>query len=87
MRANLDLLADQLSQYLLNEHSADKINTAAIGNLASQLHLHVIGRFKTDACWPQPVWGNLQTSDEYPNSQLLKIKSDLNTLINSLATI
>lgn len=37
----------------------DKINTAAIGNVVNQLHIHVIGRFKNDPVWPAPVWGNL----------------------------
>lgn len=36
---------------------ADKINTAAIGNMVPQLHIHVVARFKDDACWPAPIWG------------------------------
>ncbi|SFC37417.1 Diadenosine tetraphosphate (Ap4A) hydrolase [Marinospirillum celere] len=35
----------------------DKLNVATLGNLVPQLHLHVIARFKTDATWPGPVWG------------------------------
>jgi diadenosine tetraphosphate (Ap4A) HIT family hydrolase len=35
----------------------DKLNIAALGNAVPQLHVHVIARFKTDAAWPQPVWG------------------------------
>jgi diadenosine tetraphosphate (Ap4A) HIT family hydrolase len=35
----------------------DKMNIAALGNVVSQLHIHVIARFKTDAAWPRPVWG------------------------------
>jgi diadenosine tetraphosphate (Ap4A) HIT family hydrolase len=34
----------------------DKINIAAIGNVVSQLHVHVIARFRNDAAWPRPVW-------------------------------
>lgn len=34
-----------------------KINTAALGNMVSQLHVHVIGRHQQDAAWPKPVWG------------------------------
>jgi len=37
--------------------SPDKINIGALGNLVPQLHIHVLGRFKTDAAWPGPVWG------------------------------
>jgi diadenosine tetraphosphate (Ap4A) HIT family hydrolase len=35
----------------------EKINTAAIGNIVRQLHVHVIGRAEGDANWPGPVWG------------------------------
>ena len=34
-----------------------KINTAAIGNIVRQLHIHVIARNQGDANWPGPVWG------------------------------
>lgn len=34
-----------------------KLNVAALGNQVSQLHIHVIARFETDAAWPKPVWG------------------------------
>jgi diadenosine tetraphosphate (Ap4A) HIT family hydrolase len=37
---------------------AKKINTAALGNMVSQLHVHVIARFVGDAAWPAPVWGS-----------------------------
>lgn len=36
----------------------DKINVGALGNLVPQLHIHVIGRKKTDRAWPGPVWGS-----------------------------
>jgi diadenosine tetraphosphate (Ap4A) HIT family hydrolase len=35
----------------------DKINIGALGNVVSQLHVHVIGRFLSDPAWPGPVWG------------------------------
>ena len=34
-----------------------KINTALIGNMVSQLHLHIVGRHEDDEAWPRPVWG------------------------------
>jgi diadenosine tetraphosphate (Ap4A) HIT family hydrolase len=37
---------------------AKKINTAALGNMVPQLHIHIIARFETDAAWPSPVWGS-----------------------------
>ena len=36
---------------------ADKVNVAALGNQVPQLHVHVIGRLKSDVAWPGPVWG------------------------------
>ena len=35
----------------------DKLNLAALGNQVRQLHVHVLGRFESDAAWPGPVWG------------------------------
>jgi diadenosine tetraphosphate (Ap4A) HIT family hydrolase len=35
----------------------DKLNVAALGNQVRQLHVHVIGRFRADSAWPNPVWG------------------------------
>ena len=35
----------------------EKINTAALGNIVRQLHIHVVARRAGDANWPQPVWG------------------------------
>jgi diadenosine tetraphosphate (Ap4A) HIT family hydrolase len=34
-----------------------KINTAALGNMVRQLHIHVVARNEGDAAWPGPVWG------------------------------
>lgn len=35
----------------------DKLNTAALGNVTAQLHVHVVGRRRDDGLWPDPVWG------------------------------
>ena len=42
---------------LKNLTGAKKINTGALGNIVSQLHVHVIARSEGDAAWPGPVWG------------------------------
>jgi diadenosine tetraphosphate (Ap4A) HIT family hydrolase len=34
-----------------------KLNVGALGNITSQLHVHVVGRRPDDAAWPGPVWG------------------------------
>jgi diadenosine tetraphosphate (Ap4A) HIT family hydrolase len=35
----------------------EKLNVGQLGNLTRQLHVHVVGRRRDDACWPGPVWG------------------------------
>lgn len=37
-----------------------KLNIAALGNVVSQLHIHVILRHEKDSAWPNPVWGHGQ---------------------------
>ena len=37
--------------------SCEKLNVAALGNVVSQLHVHVIARRRDDPAWPRPVWG------------------------------
>jgi diadenosine tetraphosphate (Ap4A) HIT family hydrolase len=36
----------------------DKLNVGALGNIVQQLHVHVVGRFRSDPAWPGPVWGH-----------------------------
>jgi diadenosine tetraphosphate (Ap4A) HIT family hydrolase len=35
----------------------DKLNIAMLGNMVSQLHVHVVARSRLDAAWPAPVFG------------------------------
>ena len=46
-----------LAKTLEKVFAADKMNVAALGNVVSQLHMHVIVRHIGDAAWPAPVWG------------------------------
>jgi diadenosine tetraphosphate (Ap4A) HIT family hydrolase len=45
------------ARVLKSATGCDKLNIAAIGNVVSQLHVHVVARYRTDAAWPRPVWG------------------------------
>jgi diadenosine tetraphosphate (Ap4A) HIT family hydrolase len=56
---------------------ATKINTAAIGNIVAQLHVHVIGRNTEDPCWPGVVWGRLPDGPAWPAERLAAIWSEL----------
>ena len=43
----------------------DKVNVGALGNVVAQLHVLVVGRFRSDPAWPGPVWG-FETRKPYP---------------------
>jgi diadenosine tetraphosphate (Ap4A) HIT family hydrolase len=55
---------------LLQEVAApDKLNVGMLGNIVAQMHVHVIGRFHTDAAWPGNVWA-AGDGAPYPAEQL-----------------
>ncbi|WP_261815673.1 HIT domain-containing protein [Vibrio gallicus] len=61
-------------------YSPDKLNFGALGNMVPQLHIHHIARFKDDAAWPGPVWGNttgIERSNEEQQFMLAQIKQKL----------
>ena len=66
-----------ISAFLKQGLSYPKINFAGLGNQVPQMHLHIIGRRVGDACWPDPVWGNLQHSGVYTAGKLQDIQSAL----------
>jgi diadenosine tetraphosphate (Ap4A) HIT family hydrolase len=65
------------ARFLKTEFALSKINFAAIGNVVSQLHLHVVGRRATDPCWPAPVWGNLVDADGYSSARIAILTATL----------
>jgi diadenosine tetraphosphate (Ap4A) HIT family hydrolase len=48
---------NSLSVFIKQQFSSDRLNIATIGNIVSQLHIHIIGRSSEDICWPGVVWG------------------------------
>ena len=50
-------MALHLGGALKTHCNAAKINTAAIGNIVPQLHVHIVARHNDDAAWPQTIWG------------------------------
>jgi len=66
---------------LLNEGlGADKMNIGALGNVVSQLHVHVIVRKRDDAAWPAPVWGK-HPARPYTDEQVAAIRVRLHALL------
>ena len=47
----------QIAKIIGEIEGVEKINIGALGNVVSQLHIHVIGRNASDSAWPAPVWG------------------------------
>ena len=47
----------QVSRLMQRLFEPDKLNVAALGNVVSQFHWHIIARYINDAAWPAPVWG------------------------------
>jgi diadenosine tetraphosphate (Ap4A) HIT family hydrolase len=54
------------TRVMLELSKPDKINVGALGNVVNQLHVHVVGRFRSDPAWPGPVWGH-GTRMPYPD--------------------
>ena len=53
------------TRVMLDLSKPDKVNVGALGNVVPQLHVHVVGRFRSDPAWPGPVWGQ-GTRTPYP---------------------
>lgn len=55
----LNLMSDiTITSDIVEKHFTPKtLNVAALGNIVSQLHIHIVARFETDPCWPDPIWG------------------------------
>jgi diadenosine tetraphosphate (Ap4A) HIT family hydrolase len=69
-----------LSSLLSGEFKADKLNVAALGNVVSQLHMHVIVRYRADAAWPAPVWGK-HAAKPYTSEQIAALYQRLNDVM------
>jgi len=70
-----------LSKLIMNIFNGDKLNTAAIGNIVNQLHLHHVVRYKSDPCWPNPIWGQLPMKP-YKDNQIDEILARLKGTLN-----
>lgn len=69
-----------LAEMLKDSFDADKLNVAALGNVVSQLHMHVIVRKREDAAWPAPVWGK-QPAKTYNPEQIATIRERLRLVL------
>ena len=65
-----------LSELLMQVFAGDKMNVAALGNVVEQLHVHHVVRFKDDAQWPKPIWGQ-QPLTPYSDEEIATLKEKL----------
>ena len=66
-----------ISAFIKAELGFSKVNYAGLGNVVPQMHLHIVGRSESDACWPRPIWGELPDGDEYQRDVLIKWQDGL----------
>lgn len=66
----------ELAEVLKDTFKADKMNVATLGNVVSQLHMHVIVRRKDDPAWPAPVWGK-HPAKAYSDEQVAALRDKL----------
>jgi diadenosine tetraphosphate (Ap4A) HIT family hydrolase len=79
-RDQLDAESIFLSQALMVIYQGYKLNTAALGNVVSQLHIHHVVRFEGDIAWPAPIWGKVPAK-HFSVEALAKQKEQLAVII------
>jgi diadenosine tetraphosphate (Ap4A) HIT family hydrolase len=63
-----------LSGWIKDTFDVDKVNVAAIGNIVSQLHIHVVGRYRGDIAWPGTVWA-CEEKKAFSDEEILHIQT------------
>ena len=71
----------ELTEVLKDTFKADKMNVATLGNVVSQLHMHVIVRRKDDPAWPAPVWGK-HPAKAYSDEQVAALRDKLRMVLD-----
>ena len=72
----------RLAETLKDAFVADKMNVATLGNVVSQLHMHVIVRRREDQAWPAPVWGR-HPARAYEAAEIFAIRERLRLVLTS----
>ena len=79
-RNKLINFAIELGDFLKSNEQYEKVNIAMLGNVVSQLHLHLVMRNKSDPAWPGPVWGF-----NFKNKLDVKSKTNRSNLIHQFS--
>ncbi len=67
---------------MLDSFPCDNTNIEMLGNLAAQLHVHIICRRKNDKFWPKAVWGFPE--EHYTPEDKAKMIATLSNAIDKL---
>jgi diadenosine tetraphosphate (Ap4A) HIT family hydrolase len=71
-----------LKHWATSRTGCDKLNIGMIGNIVRQLHVHIVVRRTTDACWPFPVWGR-GDPERYPTRAVERAVAELASMCAS----
>lgn len=74
-------LGRQIGRCFTQQFGAEKINFAAIGNVVQQLHIHVIGRHRSDPLWPDVVWGRPLPEKRWTDAGLDQLKTGIKAML------
>jgi len=85
-QANLLKEINLISIFIRENFDCIKLNIAAIGNIVSQLHIHIVGRNPADYCWPNVVWGTTEKK-AYLDNQINEITNLLKIQLGNKITI
>lgn len=72
-----------LSTLMHHTYPSSKLNIGTLGNIVSQLHIHIIARFTFDPLWPQGVWQSSAAITPYPATQLPSLIDTWKALIDT----
>lgn len=70
----------RISHLIKKNFRCDKINVGALGNIVSQLHIHLIARYQQDLHWPHSVWQKNISDNHYSNDEQKKLLVQLREL-------
>ncbi|MBA3535766.1 MAG: HIT domain-containing protein [Tatlockia sp.] len=74
-----------VSKIMADYFKPDKLNVGALGNIVSQLHIHIVARFKEDKAWPDSIWQPELAADVYEPAILNKHIVNLRELLTQPA--
>lgn len=70
-----------ISTIMKHYFKPDKLNIGSLGNVVSQLHIHIIARFRHDSLWPQGIWQKELNQKSYHQKEVCQLIDDLSRLM------